>query len=423
MELMEVIQGGKQTDVGEIPLDWSVVALSDACIKVQDGTHFSPRIGGRDYLYVTSKNVRFGYLELSSAEMIDSVQHRNIYKRCDVRFGDLLLTKDGASTGNAALNTVKEEFSLLSSVALLRFDNRQHNARFFLQQILSSFGQRQIQEAMAGNAITRLTLEKINKLKFPVPPILAEQKAIAEALSDADALIESLEQLIAKKRQIKKGAMQELLTGKRRLPGFEGEWAESPLGELLRSYRLGGNYTNTEEPTPYPLMKMGNVGRGGFNTAKLEYVSDGIIPNECDRLKNGDILFNTRNTLELVGKVAVWRDELPVAYFNSNLLRLDFDGELVGSQFFMNFVMNSSNVLRQFREMATGTTSVAAIYTRDLLRATIFFPVDRDEQSAVAIAIEAMEDEIAALESTLAKYRQIKQGMMHNLLTGKVRLV
>jgi type I restriction enzyme S subunit len=105
----ETISGYKKTELGMVPNDWWIVNASDACSKIQDGTHFSPRIGGSDYLYVTSKNVRFGYLDISTASRIDTAQHLTIYRRCDVRKGDLLLTKDGANTGNAALNTLDEE--------------------------------------------------------------------------------------------------------------------------------------------------------------------------------------------------------------------------------------------------------------------------------------------------------------------------
>lgn len=156
--------GYKQTEVGVIPEDWEVSACADVCVKIQDGTHFSPSLGGNDYLYITSKNIRFGVLDISTAGRIDSLQHQTIYKRCDVRYGDLLLTKDGANTGNAALNNLEKEFSLLSSVAFLRFDSKRYITNYFLQQILSDFGQQHIKDAMSGNAITRLTLQKIKRL-------------------------------------------------------------------------------------------------------------------------------------------------------------------------------------------------------------------------------------------------------------------
>ncbi len=173
-------------------------------------------MGGNDYLYVTSKNIGFGTMDITTAERISKEEHVKIYSRCDVCKGDLLLTKDGANTGNAALNSLDEPFSLLSSVAMLRFDKRKHEAAFFLYQILSPEGQQQIRELMSGNAITRLTLQKIRGLRFSVTS-LAEQSAIATILSDMDAEIAALKAKLRKARQVKQGMMQELLTGRTRL--------------------------------------------------------------------------------------------------------------------------------------------------------------------------------------------------------------
>lgn len=195
---------------------WEPKRLDDVCTKIQDGTHFSPKLGGTDYLYVTSKNIGFGTLDISSAERISASEHAKIYARCDVANGDLLFTKDGANTGNAALNTLEEPFSLLSSVAMLRVDKRKHVAGYFLYQVLSPTGQQQIKELMSGNAITRLTLRKIRSLQFPIPSH-PEQTAIAEILAEMDAEIAGVEAKLAKARQVKQGMMQELLTGKTRL--------------------------------------------------------------------------------------------------------------------------------------------------------------------------------------------------------------
>jgi type I restriction enzyme, S subunit len=195
---------------------WEVKTLHEVCQKIQDGTHFSPKLGGNDYLYVTSKNIRFGMLDMSTAERISAAEHLKIYARCDVKKGDLLLTKDGANTGNAALNPMDEPFSLLSSVAMLRFESRNHSAAYFMYQLLSDFGQQHIKDAMSGNAITRLTLKKIRALRFSVAPH-AEQTAIAAVLSDMDAELAALEARRDKTRDLKQAIMQELLTGRTRL--------------------------------------------------------------------------------------------------------------------------------------------------------------------------------------------------------------
>ena len=196
--------------------EWEVKTLHEVCQKIQDGTHFSPKLGGNDFLYVTSKNIRFGMLDMSTAERISAAEHFKIYARCDVKKGDLLLTKDGANTGNAALNPLDEPFSLLSSVAMLRFDSRYHSAAYFMYQILSDFGQMQIKDAMSGNAITRLTLQKIRALRFSAAS-LAEQTAIATVLSEMDGELAVLEQRREKTRALKQAMMQELLTGRTRL--------------------------------------------------------------------------------------------------------------------------------------------------------------------------------------------------------------
>jgi type I restriction enzyme S subunit len=204
-------RGHKRTKLGLIPNDWDVKPAEALCLKIQDGTHFSPTVDGGEYLYVTSKNVHHGRLDVSDAGRINASQHQAIYRRCDVKRGDLLLTKDGANTGNAALNTLDEEFSLLSSVALLRFNTNAHAPAYYLHQILSEPAQMRIKELMSGNAISRLTLAKIRKLLFMVPP-LPEQRAIAQVLSDMDAEITALEARCNKARAIKVGMMQALLT-------------------------------------------------------------------------------------------------------------------------------------------------------------------------------------------------------------------
>jgi type I restriction enzyme S subunit len=170
-------------------------------------------------------------------------------------------------------------------------------------------------------------------------------------------------------------------------------------------------------------MKMGNINRGIINLSKVEYITEIMRPLEKDKLYFGDVLFNTRNTLDLVGKVAIWKNELPVAYYNSNIMRLEFKPSEVSSNFYMNYVFNTRGLLTQLKGIATGTTSVAAIYTRDLLQISIPLPPTKAEQTAIARILSDMDAEIEGLEQKLDKYRMIKQGMMQELLTGKTRVV
>ena len=207
----------KDSPLGRIPVEWKVEKWSQVCSKIQDGAHFSPRTDSTaEFKYVTSKNVRFGNMDLSEVEYIDKRQHDEIYKRCNVCFGDVLLTKDGANTGNAAINFLDEEFSLLSSIALLRPLQSKLTATFLLQTILSENGQRMIKDAMSGLAITRVTLDIINSFLIKVPPI-REQKTIGQILTIQDRRIESEVRRLAKLCSLKTALMQDLLTGKRRV--------------------------------------------------------------------------------------------------------------------------------------------------------------------------------------------------------------
>ncbi|MFT7413058.1 MAG: type I restriction enzyme S subunit [Paraglaciecola sp.] len=205
----------QQTELGWVPKDWEVLPLQKLAQKIQDGTHFSPVTGSGDYLYLTSKNIRFGYLTLENIETISKEQHISIHKRCDVRKGDLLLTKDGANTGNAAINDIAEQFSMLSSVAFIR-SNELSKEDYLLHYILSDIAQSRIKDAMSGNAITRLTLEKINSFTVPVPPI-TEQRLITDKLNALKNTIDDEKIYLEKLKLQKKGLMQDLLTGKVRV--------------------------------------------------------------------------------------------------------------------------------------------------------------------------------------------------------------
>ena len=200
------------------------------------------------------------------------------------------------------------------------------------------------------------------------------------------------------------------------------DWDVKPLSEVLARARLGGNYPNQDAESDFPLMKMGNIARGAFDVSEIEYISPSSAPEAQHRLATGDVLFNTRNTLDLVGKVAIWRDELPFAYYNSNLLRLEFKPSDIASSVYANYWLNTATAVSNLRALATGTTSVAAIYTRDLLGFLIAVPPS-SEQAAIATSLSDVDALLAAQDALIAKKRAIKQGAMQELLTGRIRLV
>ncbi|WP_267784237.1 restriction endonuclease subunit S, partial [Vibrio cholerae] len=412
---------------------WDVQTGRELFSKIQDGTHFSPKIRGGEFLYVTSKNIKFGYLDLDSAEYIDRAQHESIYKRCDVRKNDILLTKDGANTGNAALNFLDEPFSLLSSVAFLRLDNEKHSPSFFLQQFLSSEFQSYIQEEMSGNAITRLTLQKINNLKFYVPS-WQEQTAIANALSDVDALISELEKLIAKKQAIKTATMQQLLTGRTRLPQFALRADGTPKG--TKPSEVG------EIPEDWEVVTLGDIGQtvigltyspndvADFGTlvlrssnvqnGKLAYADNVYVNMELPErviVKQGDILICVRNgSRQLIGKCALIDENAEGSAFGAfmSIFRTKYS-------VFVFYQFQSDLIQNQINEIMGAT--INQITNKDMSRFKITLPSDEKEQTDIATILSDMDAEIQALEQRLGKTRHIKQGMMQELLTGKTRLV
>ena len=206
----------KNSPLGMIPREWVIQELGKAAPKIQDGTHFSPKTTSGPFRYLTSKNIRLGYVDLSDCGWISEKEHEAIYSRCDVRYGDVLLTKDGANTGNAAINNLNEPVSLLSSVAFIRCDDRTLHSEYVFHYLLSPGCQQRIKDLMSGNAITRLTLERIKSFVIPVPDI-KEQLKIIEPLNAHDARIRTEEQYRDKLKLQKKGLMQDLLTGKIRV--------------------------------------------------------------------------------------------------------------------------------------------------------------------------------------------------------------
>ncbi len=200
-----------------------------------------------------------------------------------------------------------------------------------------------------------------------------------------------------------------------RFKGFDTAWRTTSFKEELIEYKLGGNYANSEKLTGFPLIKMGNLGRGDMNLRKVEYIEEGETIDPNDEMRDGDLFFNTRNTLELVGKVAIWRSELARAYYNSNLMRITF-----ACNQFMNYRLNSIDGVEALRRLATGTTSVAAIYTRDLLQMEITIP-SLPEQRKIADFLTAVDGRIAQLSQKKALLMVYKKGVMQQLFTQALR--
>jgi type I restriction enzyme S subunit len=189
--------------------EWKREPLGSLCARIMDGTHFSPKSKDGPRPYLTSKNIKDGRIDLSNLSYISEEEHAEIYNKCPVKLHDVLLTKDGANTGNCALNNLDFEFSLLSSVAVLRGNPSKLRQEFLFQSILSDSVQSLISESMSGQAITRITLAKIGGFTIPVTSP-DEQQRIASCLGSLDALITAETQKLEAHKTHKKGLMQQL---------------------------------------------------------------------------------------------------------------------------------------------------------------------------------------------------------------------
>ena len=371
---MELKPGYKQTEVGVIPKDWDVSTV---------GNLFRITAGGD----VDRKRSQSFFDEVHRYPIYsNALTNLGLYGYCsyaDHPKGSLTITARGM-VGHA--NFRDHDYTAIGRVLVLQ-PNVKVAGVYFAELINNT-----INFADESTGVPQLTAPQISKYQLPVPSF-PEQQAIAEALSDADALIESLDQLIAKKRKIKQGAMQELLTGKRRLPGFSGEWDAKRLGALL-TIRHGKSQKGVESiDGAYPILATG--GQIGKTNQFL-----------CDK---PSVLIGRKGTIDQPQYM-----DTPF-WTVDTLFYSDIHSKNNAKFLFYRFCLID---WMQYNE-ASGVPSLNARTIEDV---EILCP-ELVEQTAIATILSDMDTELAALESRLAKARQIKQGMMQELLTGRIRLL
>ena len=262
---------------------------------------------------------------------------------------------------------------------------------------------------------------QLSAIEIVVPP-KPEQEAIAKSLTEIDDLISSLEKLITKKKAIKQGAMQELLTGKRRLPGFSGEWETRTLHEISNEMVDGpfGSNLKTEHYTTerqVRIIQLSNIGEAGWNNANVKYTtfSHAAELQRCI-VQPGSILIAK---MMPAGRAIICPDNEKGYILGSDVVKV-VPNSSVDSRYLV-YATKSRFYLDQIADDTQGSTRARTSVSK-LRKTAILFP-EKDEQIAIADILSEMDMEIAALEGKIAKYRQIKQGMMQQLLTGKIRLV
>ena len=259
----------------------------------------------------------------------------------------------------------------------------------------------------------------MRNLLLPLPP-LPEQRRIAGALSDVDELISALGKLIEKKRNIKTGTMQQLLTGKRRLPGFGGKWEEKRLGEMGKFSKGAGISKEQSNSGSLPAVRYGELYTTHHDYIKHfeSFISEDVA--KCATLLHeGDIVFAcSGETKEEIGKCAAYLGK-KVAYAGGDLIIFTPTAEY--DSLFLGFELNTPFCAQQKAAAGQGD-AVVHIRQESIAAITVFVPPTLPEQRAIAAVLSDMDAEIAALEAEQAKYVRIKSGMMQELLTGRVRL-
>jgi len=282
----------------------------------------------------------------------------------------------------------------------------------FMSYVLYDMNLNQYSESSAQPG---LSVKKLLELEYPIPQNKEEQTAIAEALSDIDSLISSLQKLIEKKKAIKQGTMQELLTGKKRLPGFSGEWSKQQLGDICNIVNGGTPSTSIAEfwngkilwCTPTDITSCSTK---YIYTTESKITESGLKASSATLLPKGALLLCSRAT---IGEVRIAGNTICTNQgFKSLVVHQNISNEWL---YYMVHVLKF-NML----EKAIGSTFLE-ISKKDLAELDIIVP-EFTEQKAIAQVLSDMDSEIELLEKKLAKYQQIKQGMMQELLTGRIRL-
>ncbi|MDN5536944.1 restriction endonuclease subunit S [Comamonas sp.] len=412
---VQVPKGYKQTEVGVIPEDWKVTL-------VEELGKFSKGRGIRKDEASTGDIpcVRYGEIYTHHHDYIRQFNSR-ISKSValtstPIKQGDILFAGSGETKAEigkcvAFINNIEA----YAGGDILIFSPKKDYSIFLGYLLNSPVVTKQKASKGQGDAVVHISASALASVKIPLPDI-AEQQAIAEALSDADTLIESLEQLIAKKRQIKQGAMQELLTGQRRLPGFSGEWEVKSL-EVIADIDPEQLNSKTFPDYEFKYISLEDVDFGSLVSHSLQIFSS--APSRARRkLKKNDILVSTvRPNL----KSHLWFKNDGADWICSTGFSVIRCHEGVANPGYVFSHLFAENVNKQIDALLTGS-NYPAINSRDVRQLEIPLP-ELDEQVAISCILNDLELEVVALESRLDKARQIKQAMMQELLTGRIRLI
>ena len=393
--------------------EWEEQALSNVCERIMDGTHFSPKSKNGPRPYLTSKNIRSSQIDFSNVSFISDEEHSEIYARCPVQKHDVLLTKDGANTGNCAINPVDYEFSLLSSVAVLRGRSSQVTQDFLYHSIASERIQAIIQDSMAGQAITRITLEKLGRTTILIPSPL-EQQRIAECLTSLDAYIAAQKRKVEELRAHKRSLMQQLFprkgetTPRLRFPEFRNaeEWHQRPIGDML--YEVS-RPIQMDDDRQYSLITVKRRYGGVVFRERLR--GRGIKVKTQFIVKCGDFLISKRQIVHDAFGIVPRQLEGSIVSNEYSVLGPKADCDIE----FFNYFCQQPVVSSSFFHASVGIVIEKMLFKLNTwLKLEFRFP-SAEEQRRIASCLKAVEDRIAAESQKLDALNTHKKGLMQQL--------
>jgi type I restriction enzyme S subunit len=420
--------GYKQTEVGVIPEGWEVKAIADLVEPTSPICYGVVQVGQYIESGVPIVAIKF-VKEIAHAPLHRTARSlEKPYARSRPKGGDVLISIKG-TIGRVGIVPHGFEGNISRELARLRI-SEEICSEYVAHQLESDATQDRIMRAVVGTTRLEFSIATLRQFQLPIPPTLPEQRAIATALSDVDGLLGALDRLIAKKRDLKQAAMQQLLTDQTRLPGFHGEWEVKRLGEL---FNFSGGYSASRDQLSaegHCYLHYGYI-HGSTKTCidadtdfqdipkldiPLKRVSSGSL------LDDGDVVFvdaseDDAGTSKHV--VVVNKDKKPVISCLHTIVAKSKTDELAHE--YRRYCFQTPAIRQQFLFYFVGA-KVSGISKSNIPKLTLSFP-SVPEQTAIASVLTEMDGELAVLEQRQENNRALKQAMMHSLLSGRTRLV
>ena len=397
----DVLKGYKREEVGVIPEGWDCSQLGNLTTRV--GSGMTPTGGKRVYVeagrpFLRSQNVGWGHLNLDDLAFITDEIHA-LFTASEIKEGDVLLNITGASIGRSAVaDSSVVRGNVNQHVCELRPDPDKLDPYFLNGYLLSAAGQKQIDSFQAGGNRQGLNYSQIRSFLIPHPS-LTEQRAISMALSDVDALLDGLDRLIAKKRDLKQAAMQQLVTGQMRLPGFSANWVTFYLGDISHIKTGNRNHEDKEDGGRFPFFvrseRVECIDSFSYDCEAI------IVPGEGNI---GSVLHYISGRFDL----------------HQRVYKISGFPDCIHGKF-IYFAMAHGFGRHAMRNTVKATVDSLRLPT--FLSFELRVPSTICEQRAIATLLSDMDAEIAALESRRDKTGYLKHTMMQELLTGRMRLV